>query len=71
MESATNAAAWRLGLAILDDMLLVGIKPDIEIFNILIHVRHRIYISKMVNDNEVDRGTVNYPLPFYGRFLIR
>jgi hypothetical protein len=70
MESATNAGAWRIGQAILDDMLLVGIKPDTEMFNILIHVRRRKY-PKMVNDNGDDRRTVNYALPFYGRFSIR
>ncbi len=43
MESVTNAGAWRLGQAIIDDMLLVGIKPDSQIFSTLLHVRHRIF----------------------------
>ncbi|KAM6501116.1 hypothetical protein JOM56_004130 [Amanita muscaria] len=42
MISASTACAWLQAWAILDDMLLVGIKPDVTIFNHLIHAhRHR------------------------------
>ncbi|KAF8722156.1 hypothetical protein AX14_010006 [Amanita brunnescens Koide BX004] len=42
MTSASEAGLWKYAWAILDDMLLMGIKPTVEIFNHLIHAhRHR------------------------------
>ncbi|KAK2460796.1 hypothetical protein APHAL10511_007266 [Amanita phalloides] len=42
MRSASHSAAWLHAWAILDDMLLMGIKPDVAMFNSLIHAhRHR------------------------------
>ena len=38
MDSAAVAGAWLQAWAILDDMLLVGVQPDITLFNHLIRV---------------------------------
>lgn len=43
MTSASEAGLWKYAWAILDDMLLMGIKPTVEIFNHLIHVCRGIH----------------------------
>lgn len=42
MKTASEAGLWKHGWAILDDMLLVGVEPNVDFFNLLLHVRRGI-----------------------------
>lgn len=43
MDTMSEAGYWKHGWAILDDMLLVGVKPNVDLFNHFLHVRRGIH----------------------------